>query len=294
MSDFSDRPFVAGSLIGVRAFDVDGLGRLVGPTYPQVFKPGENVAGCFVGSAFTKRSHSFEAALDRLNGKKATPVSPAPARPQHQVGNVNCGCGFYAYFDGSNTYGQHDRVTAVVEGYGVCTVGDRGFRAEKARLVALVDPARPSLGKRIHTLYDRVADWSEDREHLVVPGCVSAGCLSIAATTCAFIAPPWTLLLLVAAIALMACAVFVGKAEFHSISRQYPDVSPEVARCPVQPRRARRRAPDMSAVFTNYPDVPVFRSLGDATSAFPLTPPEPDPIPSPESHADFWDMEVPR
>lgn len=47
MSDFADRPFAAGALTGLRAFQVDGLGRLAGPHRGGIFKPGENVATCY-------------------------------------------------------------------------------------------------------------------------------------------------------------------------------------------------------------------------------------------------------
>ena len=40
MSDFSDRPFVAGVITGLRAFRIDLLGRLTGVVHRDVWTPG--------------------------------------------------------------------------------------------------------------------------------------------------------------------------------------------------------------------------------------------------------------
>lgn len=215
MSDFSDRPFVAGSLIGLRAFAVDKLGRLRGPSFPQVFTPGENEAVCrkderpplqsvmslyasMVGPALTVPSPwaltstfgvttapppapaygkgpcpcgcgmevEFTDGGDRPLAEKA--VTPhEPPKPTHVLGGVTCGCGFYAYFDGRNDYKEPDRIAAVIEGYGVCTFGDRGFRASKARLVALVEPkakVSPMLRDYLHRNYAEVPFYATKRE----------------------------------------------------------------------------------------------------------------------------------
>jgi hypothetical protein len=61
---------------------------------------------------------------------------------------ARCSCGFYAYLNGVNEYhmmGQlmsmaltgRIRVTGIVEGYGETFIGTRGFRAKKAKIVAL-------------------------------------------------------------------------------------------------------------------------------------------------------------
>lgn len=59
---------------------------------------------------------------------------PTP-EPPHNMGD--CGCGFYGYYDGSNDYKSGARVSAVIEGYGETVIGTRGFRAQKARILAL-------------------------------------------------------------------------------------------------------------------------------------------------------------
>lgn len=187
MSEFSDRPLVAGSLFGLRAFAVDSLGRLKGPAYGGIFKPGDNEAECLkrdpddlyasmmgmsradvrrifgppasvtfhpvpsdpspasgshprfggrLRAAFEDTSKQVEAATKSLSEEA---VEPKPL-PKHNLAGLGCTCGYYAYFNGRNDYKDSERVTAIIEGFGVCTVGTDGFRASKARLVAMVQP----------------------------------------------------------------------------------------------------------------------------------------------------------
>lgn len=110
--------FVAGSLTGVRCFKITPEGWLESLMYPVTWTPGENWAICM--RAFN-------------GGGKLEPADMGP----------DCACGFYAYWDGSNDYGSHGTVNAVVEGYGVVNIGTKGFRAQKARLLAL-HVARPT------------------------------------------------------------------------------------------------------------------------------------------------------
>lgn len=66
----------------------------------------------------------------------------------HEVAMQACTCGFYAYLDNlANEYHHNDEhfMYGVVEGYGVCTVGNRGFRASKAKIKALIAPGKRSV-----------------------------------------------------------------------------------------------------------------------------------------------------
>ena len=131
MSDFSDRPLVAGSITGLRSFKVEKDGTLLGPATRRRFAPGENVAICTV--YYWPYKHLID----------------------HQVGQLSCGCGYYAYFDleANPFHDPYGNVYGLIQGYGVTTVGTRGFRAEKAKLLALIrPPAGPRLG-----LLDRLA-----------------------------------------------------------------------------------------------------------------------------------------
>jgi hypothetical protein len=77
---------------------------------------------------------------------------PTPKEPHSIVG---CGCGFYGYYDGSNDYHKPERVSGIVEGYGEVVIGTRGFRATKARLIALTIPESVSfpLATRVRRNY---------------------------------------------------------------------------------------------------------------------------------------------
>lgn len=122
--DFSVRPFAAGVVVGLRSFRVLPEGHLTAVVKESPWHPGENLAKCF----------------------RYWPSMEVTEGVDHRVANADCTCGFYAYFDGGNDYGSARTITGVVEGYGTVTVGSRGFRAAKARIVAIVaDYARADL-----------------------------------------------------------------------------------------------------------------------------------------------------
>jgi hypothetical protein len=252
MSDFSDRPFMAGSLVGLRAFDVDSLGRLVGPQYGGIFKPGENVGQCLRGSlqGFSVMQWQLDSQMARLTGRPAPPRPEPrirPMDPQHQVGSQGCGCGFYAYFDGTNTYARAKRVAGIIEGYGVCTVGTRGFRSEKARLVALVLPKQTRgctiKGRRLSAFWSFMA------------------ALNSATLVSAALAGDW-FRIAVAAAGLAAALALVAIGLSKTV-----DASIELVR-------------------RNYPDVPAYRSKRAALRKHPVTPVV-EPVPTPDK-PDFW------
>lgn len=125
MKEFGDRPFVARTITGIRSFRVNA-GLLGSPVQlGATWRPGENLAECL------------------------SPFAPGmPSRkPEHRAGGLTCNCGFYAYFDRHhNPYHSHNTILGLIEGYGLVTVGSRGFRCEKARIVALVLEAGRGVG----------------------------------------------------------------------------------------------------------------------------------------------------
>lgn len=286
MSDFSDRPFVAGSLTGVRVFDVDSLGRLRGVSVAAVFKPGENVAECR-GGEFTRTMRTYMQTLQAsLYGPSSATLDPPPlnatattAKKAHHVGHADCSCGFYAYYDeGSNPHDGPGKVTALIEGYGVCAVGTRGFRAEKARLVALVNPTQSG---RHPDWYDRLSDWCG--RHSTAPSTIGVFSFLIGLATLpaiiagGFTESPWWFLLILPALSLIALTVVLLKADFHAIDRRYPTVN-DLSRC------SDRGHANFDLVARAYPDVPVYRTLKAALADHPLTTP---PAPTPDDE-DFW------
>lgn len=70
------------------------------------------------------------------------PAAPCP------FPNKRCSHGFYAYYD-EDYYpvsfdGNTIIVSGVIDGFGRCVIGEKGYRSEYARLVALVSPLRYS------------------------------------------------------------------------------------------------------------------------------------------------------
>jgi hypothetical protein len=201
MSDFSDRPFVAGSLFGLRAFRIDPLGRLTGVTHRDVWTPGQNAAVCHrppykepervdedvarKAAEAASRVYSpgglmsmsnYYTTYAQLASGIIWPGEPNTQPKDHSLAATDCACGFYAYFDGNDYLDKESwiddgdaAVGAVVEGWGVCTVGSRGFRASKARIVALIDPdgdsARTIIAfEKVRRAYPDVPVFESERD----------------------------------------------------------------------------------------------------------------------------------
>jgi len=128
--------FAAGVVTGTRSFGVDNLGRLLGVAYATVWTPGENVAKCMERESFDRFFYGSPAQVELREAQ----------RPPHSM--TVCAHGFYGYYEGSNDYYEAGRVMGVVEGYGETVIGSRGFRAAKARIVALHIPADVSVPRR--------------------------------------------------------------------------------------------------------------------------------------------------
>lgn len=113
----SDTPvdIEVGTARGLRSFDVDAKGRLESVTRKYIWKPGENVA---------QQEYDY----NRYTGReKQVPTT------FH---------GFYSFHDGTDEYHKRSRISGVVENYGEVFIGERGFRSEKAKIVALHIPRR--------------------------------------------------------------------------------------------------------------------------------------------------------
>lgn len=149
--------FAVGVVRGVRAFNVDALGRLRGVSYSQVWVPGENVAEC-------RRSRSddmWQAAFTysfTIAGQTIAPVTEKRIDYEKPHAMQDCKHGFYAYYDGSNDYHDEVRVSAVIEGYGEAVIGSRGFRCMKARILALHIPetVKPHVARLVARNYPDV------------------------------------------------------------------------------------------------------------------------------------------
>lgn len=172
MSDF-DGELSIEPVRGVRVFQIDGLGRLCGVTHNDVWRPGENVSRCLAPPQtrldFDERAYRLatqqwsqereawavqRASLTSLTGRLkreqcgSEPVEPKPEDFVRAIGEppkhdrATCQCGFWAFYEPNDQYdgGRGGRVYGVIEGYGEITIGSKGFRAEKARILALSLP----------------------------------------------------------------------------------------------------------------------------------------------------------
>lgn len=278
-AEFNGRPFVAGSLTGIRAFKVDADGHLTGVVHEQVWTPDVNEASCEIGDLARSIQRNIES-LARAMG------APPTERRPHHVAGLGCQCGFYAYFKGQNSYMGSGQIAGIVEGYGVCTVGTRGFRAERARLVALVAPRRDRL-PRVRAAWWR---WLRLVRAVVRPpihkvahearwllslrprGLRRAQAVNWLERNC------WRVtdvIQVVLGFAITAVAIWAlsGLPELLvwlagiSIANATPDRQKPSGLPAVGPA-------EFAVVRRNYPDVPVYRSRRAAVRAHPLTPPD--------------------
>lgn len=135
-----DRPGRAPSFELIQSSDV---GVLTGIHYRMPYLQGVNVSLC-------GRNRAYDGWED-----------PEAWAPDHEAPDVSCACGTYAYLlpdapgaappKNEYTKGADFYVQGVVEGTGHVIVGTKGFRCQKARIVALVLPVltdKPSLASQ--------------------------------------------------------------------------------------------------------------------------------------------------
>jgi hypothetical protein len=68
----------------------------------------------------------------------------------HQAPTVGCRCGIYGWYDPADTGMVSARVFGVIEASGLVLMGERGFRAERTRVVAVV-----TRNRRLAAVCDR-------------------------------------------------------------------------------------------------------------------------------------------
>lgn len=153
-----DYDWSVGSVFGIRWWKLNGQG-LLGGVYDS-WTAGENVAVCRVdrqtrGHGTPSRSNRAFNAWARGAGPSVISAGPGvpdvlpedgpEPEPAHTAPDEHCTCGFYAFWKADEepqVTGTHP-VLGVIEGYGRTLIGDRGFRCEKARVVALHIPTDP-------------------------------------------------------------------------------------------------------------------------------------------------------
>lgn len=164
-TDYSGLDFciAIGEVYGLRTWRVDQYGRLraLHVSLAAAWRPGVNTAECHKdkyasgGLVFPSWHSSLTASLVTAYDQATGMVTVKPAGPEqkpepqpeppHETPTEGCPCGFYAYTDPrheENGYRGEGFVTGIVRGTGRTLIGTKGFRCEKAEIVALIDPTR--------------------------------------------------------------------------------------------------------------------------------------------------------
>jgi hypothetical protein len=188
MRDFDGFPMAVGEVYGLRVWRVDEYGRLrARHVAAPPWRPGENTATC---EASVAMGGFVTASFGGPSGPGFTvQMEPAPERPSHATApDEHCKCGFYAYTQPLAALADSGAVViGVIRGTGRTLIGTKGFRCEKAEIVALLDPraeddflpdgeVRP-VGGPCQCPFCRVPDaprgwdaWAADRFSTVYPG----------------------------------------------------------------------------------------------------------------------------
>lgn len=154
---------------GTRTFRVNQAGWLTGLYYTECWVPGWNEARNWKRGTVGEDAYGNWTAVFPQSGMWH-PVLWLPYYggvewfrvPDDTVPLSKGRWGFYAYNEGSNDFKSEGPVWAVVEGAGRIVVGTRGFRASKARIIAMcfADGLDPELLAAVCTHYPDVPKYA--------------------------------------------------------------------------------------------------------------------------------------
>jgi hypothetical protein len=140
-ASFGDRTFYGGYLTGFRSWRVekDGTLRPAVTSIPYVWTEGENLAQCFRTQVIT----------GALPVRSEVPIYDGEGNvvgttKKHEVASKVCSCGFYAYFPGKGSHHSAGNISGLVKGTGRVVRGPKGFRSEKAEILAFIRPSAPT------------------------------------------------------------------------------------------------------------------------------------------------------
>jgi hypothetical protein len=268
-NDFTGFGLAVGSVFGQRSWVIDRLGRLTSVVHDGTpWRPGVNEAKC----------DTLIANLDRiLSRSRASALVPDEADENHLA---TCVCGFYAYFDKQhNNYADSLKgisVEGVIEGFGKTVLGDKGFRAEKARIVALTLP-KPKKDKTpwlVKKMYD--LDQESERDLIMGFWVLSAVTAVVSVVTGLLLAlvarSSWASPVLALSVWSAYAILCVMQADRYS------------------PPRSPNREKLFALVRRNYPDVKFYDTATEMYAAHPLTPP-PEETLDPTTD-EFWTRKV--
>jgi hypothetical protein len=188
-TDFKGAPFdlALGEVYGMRMWKMDGYGRLRARNWDKAppWKPGVNEAKCYAtggnvvdptgrGRTALQLETSYETVASSGGLISAAPIykitwddgSTETTRNveysgnKHAVPDENCQCGFYAYSDSKHAetkpYKSEHVILGIVRGTGRTLIGTKGFRCEKAEIVALRRPKKPQQLAHLERVYPDV------------------------------------------------------------------------------------------------------------------------------------------
>lgn len=186
INEFS-REIRIGEIYGARTFRANQDGTLMGVVLSRFWEPGVTTAECWRPTGWDVLGVGVSNTVPRLKQQRVptgrmvsisgtdmpehvweplgwswtvdgvegyATVQPKPIfgnqdDAHHDLGK--CVCGLHGYMSGSLDYAQYpDAISGVLRGFGTVSMGDRGFRAQYAQIVALYVPTvRIPLEERI-------------------------------------------------------------------------------------------------------------------------------------------------
>lgn len=255
--DAGDYEFSIEPVIGVRGFRVDKLGRLTGWAYQKPWSNGENIAVChrmgYSEDCKAKHNHD-DMGMPRTRREDACIVDD----PCDDM--AECDHGFWAYFDDIQSSSINmETVHGVVAGYGKVLVGEKGFRAEKAKIEALCLPKHEEF-------YDKATKvkLTRPRTHVysliplfTVPALLlgMVGDLLLGFGTAAVLATIFT-----------AFAIFAGSAVVYVKKRPMVKWTTRVER----KSRGLKDHPQLEKIKAAYPDVKIYYDRKSMLDDFPM------------------------
>lgn len=253
-------PFAVGSLTGLRSFRVTSDGRLTAINFPYVYHGGENHARCEMGIPDSVSVRFGE---------------------YHHVAVQWCTCGFYAYYNGKDSYSSVNTVTGIVQGYGKCTYGAEGFRAQKVRILAIINPHLTDKQVREQEKKDKMMvenntikplPWrgrfmmSRWCDTLIVSLILLYGLVIFGFNTLS--PPPWTIIpcALFWITDVFAVTTLIHKRRKWRGSKSWMQKKTDLDIGIVPPKKE-----SFAKISAQYPHVPQYRSNSEALKIFPLT-----------------------
>lgn len=276
---------VPGAARGHRAWFMGTDGFLRGITYRQVWRPGENVATCLVARRGTNHAMPRVTNLDVpfrtagvgfASGLEGTEPLLLDDFDWNRCDGLasDCACGFYAYHRQSVPgYGflAHNgdwgtRVGGVIEGYGKVVLGSTGFRAEKARILAVTMPHPSTYHQSVDSRTSALKALEEEAERLLAEpltgicrGAVIGLFMSAAFVGVTPVIGWW------GALGSVASGYIAWGSEQYSrrldregreeLTRLIEGIRAELGKCPPSYAEVRGR------FLENYPDVPLYTEM---------------------------------